>query len=106
MLSYRAAALCHLLLLQGANGYINVINLTPHRRRSEVARVGLFSTPITNVYNDDTETDRGSSGNDVSSSSSATLAVSGDWSAYLDESKGLIFYFNPQTGESKCKHVQ
>lgn len=36
-------------------------------------------------------------------SSSAPLGESGDWTAYLDESKGLIYYFNPRTGESKCK---
>ena len=28
------------------------------------------------------------------------LATSGDWSAYLDETKGLIYYFNRRTGES------
>lgn len=27
--------------------------------------------------------------------------MEGDWSAYLDESKGLIYYFNPKTGESR-----
>ncbi|KAL7481777.1 hypothetical protein ACHAW6_007452 [Cyclotella cf. meneghiniana] len=28
------------------------------------------------------------------------LSTSGDWSAYLDESKGLIYYFHRRTGES------
>jgi len=39
-------------------------------------------------------------GVDASSVPSA-LGTSGAWSAYLDESKGLIYYFNPSTGESK-----
>lgn len=30
-----------------------------------------------------------------------SLASVGDWSAYLDESKGLIYYFNRRTGESQ-----
>jgi hypothetical protein len=34
------------------------------------------------------------------SSQPQPLATSGDWSAYLDESKGLIYYFHRRTGES------
>ncbi|KAL7544889.1 hypothetical protein ACHAWF_008265 [Thalassiosira exigua] len=36
-----------------------------------------------------------------SSSPPAALGTSGDWSAYLDETKGLVYYFNPRTGESR-----
>eukprot|EP00970_Alexandrium_tamarense_P016997 scaffold7945_cov183-Alexandrium_tamarense.AAC.8 len=34
------------------------------------------------------------------------LASSGDWSAYLDESKGLIYYFHRRTGESTWEPPQ
>ena len=37
------------------------------------------------------------------SSPPEALGTIGNWSAYLDESKGLVYYFNPRTGESRCE---
>ena len=36
-----------------------------------------------------------------SADDNTALASVGDWSAYLDESKGLIYYFNRRTGDSQ-----
>jgi hypothetical protein len=84
------AILYHLLILP-VNGYIIP---TVHHRRS-ISRVG-YPILYSSIKND----------NDVSSSAvPKALGTSGDWSAYLDESKGLVFYFNPQTGESTCKFI-
>ena len=42
-----------------------------------------------------------SSNSSDSSDDNTVLSSVGDWSAYLDESKGLIYYFNRRTGESQ-----
>eukprot|EP00569_Conticribra_weissflogii_P020337 CAMPEP_0171431328 /NCGR_PEP_ID=MMETSP0881-20121228/7184_1 /TAXON_ID=67004 /ORGANISM="Thalassiosira weissflogii, Strain CCMP1336" /LENGTH=763 /DNA_ID=CAMNT_0011951599 /DNA_START=29 /DNA_END=2320 /DNA_ORIENTATION=+ len=42
-----------------------------------------------------------SSRSPISFNSPQPLATSGDWSAYLDESKGLVYYFHRRTGESQ-----
>ena len=38
------------------------------------------------------------------SSPPEALGTSGNWSAYLDESRGVVYYFNPRTGESRCEY--
>ncbi len=42
-----------------------------------------------------------SSRSPISFNSPQPLATAGDWSAYLDESKGLVYYFHRRTGESQ-----
>ena len=86
------AILYHLLILP-VNGYIIPI---VHHRRFTSGRVG-YPILYSSIKND----------NDVSSATAVpkALGTSGDWSAYLDESKGLVFYFNPKTGESTCKFI-
>ena len=86
------AILYHLLILP-VNGYIVPI---VHHRRS-ISRVGYHPILYSSIKND----------NDVSSATAIpkALGTSGDWSAYLDESKGLVFYFNPKTGDSTCKFI-
>ncbi|KAL3806229.1 hypothetical protein ACHAXA_008671 [Cyclostephanos tholiformis] len=42
-----------------------------------------------------------SSSSSSSSSPPEALGTCGNWSAYIDESKGLVYYFNPRTGESR-----
>ena len=86
------AILYHLLISPVLYGYIIP---TVHHRRSINGRVG-YPILYSSIKND----------NDVSSAAvPKVLGTSGDWSAYLDESKGLIFYFNPKTGESTCKFI-
>lgn len=43
----------------------------------------------------------GTSATSTTQSSPAPLASADDWSAYLDESKGLLYYFNHRTGKSQ-----
>lgn len=58
-------------------------------------------------YNDTTATSTAAASansffaGEAPSTAPGALGTSGDWSAYLDESKGLIYYFNPRTSESK-----
>ena len=86
------AILYHLLILP-VNGYIIPI---VHHRQSISGRVGYHPILYSSIKND----------NDVSSTAvPKALGTSGDWSAYLDESKGLVFYFNPKTGDSTCKFI-
>ena len=45
--------------------------------------------------------DQTQSNSSDSADDNTALASVGDWSAYLDESKGLIYYFNRRTDESQ-----
>ena len=92
-------------------------NHHPIIHRTQHNKIILFSASmVTDVRNstdsvESTSSSYMSSEDNVAESSSSltmnavpkALGTSGDWSAYLDETKGLIFYFNPLTGESKCQ---
>jgi len=64
----------------------------------------LTSTSLNNA--NDSRSTASSLATDKSPASSypSALGTVGDWSAYLDESKGLIYYFNPKSGESRCEY--
>ncbi len=66
--------------------------------------VKISSTTSRNNANDNASTTSSIVPNAPSSLPTA-LGVEGDWSAYLDESRGLIYYFNPKTGESRCAYL-
>lgn len=104
--------LLHLLICQ-SNGYI--IHRSPllpvtrscftglpqcYRSLSVLRRAVSFSSTTTSLNN---SKDVGGTSGSLAPYPTA-LGTAGDWSAYLDESKGLIYYFNPKTGESRCEY--
>ena len=62
--------------------------------------VVLYSSAIDQTQNNSDSVDATSTSSN-NNQSPAPLATTDDWSAYLDESKGLLYYFNRRTGKSQ-----
>jgi hypothetical protein len=118
MRSVRASdiLLFHLLSFP-SNSYINISypsHLKPFINRASQCTRTNVQVPRCAVKIPSTTTSRNNANDNASTTSSlvpnapssfpTALGTDGDWSAYLDESKGLIYYFNPQTGESRCAY--
>jgi len=87
-------ALFLILILLSSDGFV----LNPRQMHFPSS-----SLNIQNVLYSNTVDQTQSSSDSVSSNtqSPAPLASVDDWSAYLDESKGLLYYFNRRTGKSQ-----
>ncbi|KAK1747589.1 hypothetical protein QTG54_001552 [Skeletonema marinoi] len=87
-------ALFLILILLSSDGFV----LNPRQ-----THFPSCSLNIQNVLYSNTVDQTQSSSDSVSSNtqSPAPLASVDDWSAYLDESKGLLYYFNRRTGKSQ-----
>ncbi|KAL9189070.1 hypothetical protein ACHAXT_011560 [Thalassiosira profunda] len=118
MTMWSAGLLLGHLLAHPSQGYVAPRPLLPttrsafvgpaHFRRQTATRPAvhvqrhghaLFSS-ATDVQNATDGVDNGTGRRSDVISAPEALGASGDWAAYLDESKGLIYYFNPRTGES------
>jgi len=95
-LSKRSGVAIFMLAALSSDGFM----LNSHFSFSSKNRDVLYSSAIDQTRNSNNDSIDGIS-SPSNNQSPAPLASVHDWSAYLDESKGLIYYFNRRTGRSQ-----
>eukprot|EP00984_Skeletonema_dohrnii_P000597 scaffold190_cov109-Skeletonema_dohrnii-CCMP3373.AAC.6 len=87
-------ALFLILILLSSDGFV----LNPRQTHFPSSSLNIQNVLYSNTVD---QTQNSSDSVSSNSQSPAPLASLDDWSAYLDESKGLLYYFNRRTGKSQ-----